>query len=232
MKSRIQALLLFVLAFGSSAKAAGPFVNLGFDEARTNNMRWFTATEGEGAASELLPGWQLLGVFPLGQVIETNIHLNANVSFFESSLIDRQFGGIDRYPVEGIYSFVTYPTIGLRTDILSQSGEIPADALSIRFKVFGDPWRLEINGVDTPVYGYVPGLPSDQSVEVSADVSAYAGQEVELSWITQDGPGFHHGLDSIRFSPEAVPEPGALPLLLAGGALGWAVRRRRRAAQR
>jgi hypothetical protein len=82
--------------------------------------------------------------------------------------------------------------------------------------------------MQVPLIGYDTPLAPGEGREILGDISAFAGQEVELKFVTRSVSFGYNGLDSIRFSAEAVPEPGALPLLLVGGALGWAVRAGRR----
>ena len=76
------------------------------------------------------------------------------------------------------------------------------------------------------IYDYPPNYPApifNRYIPVPAvgDISAFAGQTVELEFITSLaplGPGDPlHGIDSIFFSPESIPEPSSWVLFALEG---------------
>jgi hypothetical protein len=233
-------LLLSCLLMLAPAARTAEFRNLDFESANTNSLYWlvydpiFDATLGFGSVEDLVPGWELFTSI-LGNPgrKENDIHLNNWT--VENFAVNDNSSPL-RHPHDGTYSFTAGPggqgVAGLRKDYMTQIGVVPGDAFSLRFLAFGDPWDVYLNDVEITLIGYDTPLVPGEFREILGDISAFAGQEVELKFVTRSVSFGYNGLDSIRFSPEAVPEPGALPLLLAGGALGWAVRRRRRAAQR
>jgi len=60
-----------------------------------------------------------------------------------------------------------------------------------------------------------------------ADVSAFAGQTVELEFTTPNSFLFY-GLDSISFSPQIIPEPSPRMLFGLGGLILLVVLKQRR----
>src|SRR5439155_5990550 len=114
---------------------------------------------------------------------------------------------------------------------LSQTGGVPVDANTIHFTDYGGPFDLRVNGQLLPlIYQYPPGYVHDRFVQsvvpipVVGDISAFAGKTVNLDFITLPAASAFDfllkGIDTIFFSPEAIPEPGTWALIgLAGVAL-------------
>ena len=78
--------------------------------------------------------------------------------------------------------------------------------------------------VDGNAAGRVAGLSA-----TTTGLSWASGDTLWLRWIERNDTGNDHGLaiDDLSFSVSAVPEPGALPLMLAGlAAVGFVARRR------
>jgi hypothetical protein len=113
-----------------------------------------------------------------------------------------------------------------------QTGTIPADAQSLDFEAWniegGGPPSVSFDGNSlSPV-----ALSSGQSLSgqpytlYGADISAYAGQMGQLRFTDVFGGPVMCGieLDDISFSPNAVPEPSTLALLVTAG-LALAARR-------
>jgi len=132
---------------------------------------------------------------------------------------------------------------------VSQVGTLPVGSQSLVFDSrnpwygpFGEGWpvppgpfQATLNGIILPLVE----LESDGGANVTygADISGWAGQTVELSIgvlpSTPEWGGFTwHGwasLDSIRFSPSAIPEPSAASLFILGLlGLGWKLAQKRR----
>jgi hypothetical protein len=221
-----KAIVIFLMAAVVGA-AAAPFQNLGFDEANTNGV----PPNNGGPTSQLLPGWNLFDVFGAPGLIGYNAHI---IGLNQVVLYDSTFSFGAPPPVQGKYALGLWPGEGFMQDQalyhLSQIGEVPSDARTIHFINFASPFDLVVNGQEVPlIYDYPPNYPApifNRYIPVPAvgDISAFAGQTVELEFITSLaplGPGDPlHGIDSIFFSPElfpVVPEPSTWALLGLGG---------------
>ena len=226
-------MVLLLLAGEIWAKSA-PFQNLGFDEANTNGVPPGTF----GPLSQLLPGWNLFNVFGEPRSIGYNASI---IGLNQVVLYDSTFSFGAPPPVEGKYALGLWPGEGFMQDQalyhLSQIGEVPSDAKTIHFINFASPFDLVVNGQQVPlIYDYPPNYPGpnfNRHIPVPAvgDISAFAGRTVELEFITSLaplGPGDPlHGIDSIFFSPELIPEPSTWALFALGGIglfFKWGVR--------
>jgi hypothetical protein len=200
---------------GSSAA----FQNLGFDNANTNNVTCFNfpflPPICHGPSDELLPGWQLFN----GNVEFPFIGFNSQPSGLGVASI---YAFRPNSEIIGLYSLGLFPGNDLMTQlyipqILVQVGDVPAEAKSIRFFNFGSPFELRVNNNIVPLSNTFPPDPSLPGANVAGDISAYAGMTVELKFITIKIPlQSVNEIDSIGFSTESVPEPGASLLLGAG----------------
>jgi hypothetical protein len=240
MKPRI---MLIAYASFTLAGVGAPFEDLGFDDANTNNLVKLAGEPGQGTGTigDLLPGWQLyLGA---GQYTDS---LWVNLTFVDlglASLYNRDnFNPFprNRFPVQGLYSFAMIPSYGVNgmpgpytPFVLSQMGDVPANAQTLHFRNYGSPFQVRVNGALLPVsYAQGPATidPNTRTSEAVADISAFAGQTVTLTFTTLDSGGLNtvvNGLDSIYFAP--VPEPGTIVIFSAGlAALGACWLRRAR----
>jgi hypothetical protein len=210
--------LIFLFVADMSKAAASPFSNLGFDEANTNHVFDLNGdnTYYYGPISELLPGWQLSA--------GTNAFAPNDLIGFNLSLPGPGYATL--YSTNGNFSLGLWPGVDFSTLApvpysLIQIGNVPADASTLRFFSFGLPLELRVNGTIVPLfYGNVlttvPPM-AIGSADVFADVSAFAGQTVELRFTTPSQSSFLSGLDSISFSPQTIPEPAPCLLLGLGG---------------
>jgi hypothetical protein len=216
----------FLLLLLGTAVESAPFQNLGFDSYDTN--------------SSLLPGWHINNpIFNVppntsqGTFIGVNqVTLGLNYhTLYDGNILP---GVGYAFPAFGKYSLGFWPGIdgsGVYTPYsLSQTGDVPPDAMSIHFIDFGGPFELRINGSVVPlIYNYPPSLiKGDYStpVNVYGDVSMFAGQSVELNFTTvQDLPYQLNGIDDISFSSQIAPEPTTW-LLFGLGGLGLLARRK------
>jgi hypothetical protein len=123
--------------------------------------------------------------------------------------------------VEGKYALWLYAA-----DSIVQQGDIPADARFLSLIPGALPVAVSVNGVR------LPGLPPIiTSSTLTYDISAYAGQNVELRFQPIPNVMVDRQLtqmDSITF---LVPEPSIYALFVAGGGvflLSWIRRRLKR----
>jgi len=227
----------------SEPGSAAPFQNLGFEEARTNGLTFFSQNihsfgyprAGFGTTVDLLPGWRLLSEsssekrelatmgfnFPsgLGQEIPPGL-----ASF--TSIIDEGYpgwGSIEGYTLDFFRDPSDFSKGGMPHFSIVQLGDVPLHAVYLTFRSRLNYFAASIDGVDLPsnVDYFATGY-------FWADVSQYAGRTVELKFRTYD-PFLprtgHYELDSISF---AIPEPSTTPLIALGlGIIGWRWRRRR-----
>jgi hypothetical protein len=223
---------LSVLLYACLATAAFPqsFTNLNFESANVSGP-------GPSPFANVFPGWQAIrgGTYPsLGS---TNLVLSPVAGGYHNSADLDQMTiavySVDASPIPGSMHpiFGTY-TAYIEADLgsmhlgqleLFQSGVIPADAQSLRFRMTSyssltgvlPQMTLKVNGTTIP---FSPAAPFWQ-----ADVSSYAGTLSEIRFVVRaEYPfaGFDPhvfmgvGLDSISFS--SVPEPATAGLLLTG----------------
>jgi len=116
-------------------------------------------------------------------------------------------------PLHGSYSALLQfgPSSTLGTPALIQTGLLPADARSITFSVSAahNYARVTLDGVDIPLIAIGGG-------RLACDVTAFAGQQVQLEFSTTSYNGSWLYFDDIVFSPVAVPEPRILNLAVLG----------------
>lgn len=214
---QVQKWMLLLLAI--APLRAADFVNLNFDEGSQINVVI------HGDIATFLPGWSLRYDDEIQSTIGVNI--GPTVSRFGVALLAgrRNSFGI---PVEGLYS------LGLGNGAeengtqliwsLSQSGDVPPDAKSIRFGTSFNPLSIQIDGEELSTVF----LESKLGFEIfGADISRFAGKTVNLEFHTRP-LGFNEAyvVDTISFSPVAVPESRSFILFLA--AIGVALTTRMR----
>ena len=174
---------------------------------------------GYGPAADLLPGWQVfltgsptpvdkVGLEVAGGLGIVSIYQVPPESFFEGPFY---FGT----------AAVNWPSPRYS---LVQSGEIPPDANWLSLRRSGEAVDISINGISLPLLE----IPRDPNFPfrgpfgtglVMANISAFAGQEVELKITHQVDITFTTYFDSIAFTTQMpqIPEPGSLLLWLLGG---------------
>jgi hypothetical protein len=210
----------FLFLLFSLSAFAQPFRNLGFEEAVTNiteAVEPFRPGVGYGPISDLLPGWQVrLESSRTGTNNVERIGLNVRLGTDIVSLY--QAGPED--PFEGDYFFGTVAVDWPEPRYsLLQRGDLPVNAYQIYFRRNGDPVQLSINGTMLPLveFSAVPGRPIaglPGLADVFADVTAFAGQNVELKLTHQVGILLWTQLDSIQI---ILPEPSTYALMGLGG---------------
>lgn len=230
--------LLLLALSASQVLLAAPFQNFGFDVSPV--------------VPDQLPGWTP------GPNQQSAVGYNQTQRFSgRSSLLDVNYVNTTqpanpaRVPVVGTFSLGIWPESGNRFDevpfTLSQAGDIPADAQSLRFLYHGDNLQVSVGGSYTAVHFVEDVASGNPDVPLfhyyAVDVSAFAGQAAELKFEFRSfgnypgqpgGPepfwpdAKMHVLDDLSFSSlPAVPEPETWALLGVGLAtLLWWQRRR------
>jgi len=228
--------IVLLSVIGTATCLASPFQNLNFDSANTNNLVGDPPRSQAGTTADLLPGWQLRD--------ENSVLLSGTgFDYYPpgrgyTTLISPSFD--DSYPVVGAYSFAMAPYQDVQGAFepytLSQTGDLAADILSIRFLSYGTPVSLTANGsiidlIYTPIVGEPGWNPFVPVFEAVGDLAPFAGQTVDLAFTalrTPNLPGYVvNGLDEITLSTIPVPEPATFALLALGGVALLRLRSRR-----
>jgi len=176
-------------------------------------------------AADALPGWTVyIGNDPYDQVRYNQVSIGGTAV---SLIGPGYFGGI----LQGSYSVVFYPGLSIPAGRTSAGiGRVltmpPYN--SIRFAAAVEN-EFQVSFAGTTLSLVPLGAGPNSSVLYGADISPFIGQTGEIRFTAPDFPGNvnHVYLDDISFSPEAVPEPSTLGLLVLGfSLLGWRYLRR------
>lgn len=218
----------------ASVMSQGSFQNLDFESARLPPL----SVEDRAIwtnASAAVPYWSVFyGTQPAQEVLYHGLSLGSTLL----SVVDPNMLNPSERAISGNFSVaLAAGVLDVPTDLtLAQSGTIPANAQSFRFKVRGtipDGW-LE-------VYFQNQFLPIQQLESLGginiygADITAFASRYGELKLVAVAPRPF--GLrgkiiDDLEFSPMAVPETSAFVLFALGSGLaGWWWRRRSKGAE-
>lgn len=206
--------LVIVLVLHSAKGNSESFTNLNFELGRfRGDFPTFDTTE------VLIPGWTL--TFD-GQVQTVMAAGSGAMGSPTAWLADRRFSDV----LQGRFSAGLVPGFTSPSEPrhwahygLSQKGDIPAEARTLRFLAWGI-FDVRVDGVSLDL---VDESPAD--LWVAADVSPFAGRNILLEFYTTQGSpemgASTHGLDAIEFSPNPIiPEPSQLLIITCGmGAL-------------
>ncbi len=248
--------VLFSMLLTGGPCLAGAFVNLGFDQ--TAIPPDFPIQIPGPPFSFLLgdwvrPGWQSRPQTSVGYNYSQNFAGWASI--VDRDFRDTHFGKNAPAPVVGTFSLAVWPLSGpigpgeYEPYKLTQTGDIPLDAQSLRFLYHGNDLRVFLADSERTLQPLPDVISGDPQIPLyhyfAVDVSPYAGQTVELRFefrsqgyddfrlIPPRLPGEpdaqSHVLDDLSFSPlPAVPEPSTWALLGLGvAALAWGSRKRR-----
>jgi hypothetical protein len=227
MKKRIPLLVFVHLLWVSFAHAHGTFRNLGFESAQVPDLP-ANVSGGLVSISTGMPGWSAY----LGNVtrsLDAVLHNDLSIG----SPIPSILGPITSSSqiIEGNFTACMRsgpaPGAGNESLSLAQTGHVPAGSRSQLFKIafpVGTGARsVSLGGI---ALNTVPLESTGRYTLYGADVSEFADQTEELRFTAvatgSTFSGFY--LDSIQFSPQAIPEPGSAGLLLASFGV-WVGRR-------
>ena len=225
---RATAVLVGLSWHGSLPAAA--FQNLDFESARTPLVANDPLGYGRVPITDALPGWRGY-VGTNAQALVLN-----NLAFLSSAGVGLAGPGewhgalFPRNIIGGSYSafLQTGPDVAQGPPLtfyssLGQVGLVPLSAMSLQLRIdaYG-PFSVSLGGQPLAL---VPLQTAPGSTLYGADISSFAGQTTDLR-ITSDvwlGPAglSHLWLDSIVFSPVAVPEPSVFGFVLVGAAALW-----------
>jgi hypothetical protein len=220
-------LALLLSAMGAAGQ--GTFQNLDFESA---NIPSGTQPYADLSFGDAFPGWS--GFYGSGNVFSpaTFVVYDAlSLGGPMMAIIDKVTSYKPYQALQGNYSAFLFggnsPFGGPTTMTISQTGLVPYGAVSVFMDV--DAW----NGFSISLGGHsIVTMAGPYSGEFTADISAFAGQTVQLSITVPSSP---YGdinpdgllIDGIRF--ETVPEPGIIALSAFGTLLvGWRFKERRR----
>jgi hypothetical protein len=190
------------------------FQNLDFEQANPVVVQGSPSPDYVTAASAL-PYWTIL----VAGTQQNGVFEN------DPTLGDSSVGLIgpgDRFgsPIDGEYSVLLEGIFPGTTASISQTGEIPSGAKSLLFEASngeqGEQGQFEIFlGSQSVPFIAVGGGPN--YTLYGANISAWASQTAQLSFVATGGSFNTWELDDASFSTTAVPEPGMLVLIILNG---------------
>ena len=229
MRKAIVCSLLLYMSCASSLRAQA-FQDLDFESATLSPPP--TGPGGAVNFAPAFPGWSgFAGTNQLDTALYDATYLDsAAISIVDTNPLGP---GVFGKLIDGNYTVVlqagNYPPFGPPpigpTDVsLSQTGLVPAGTKSLRFLALpaggfaASPFAVSLGGVNLNLVSFP--VTNENYTLYEADVSAFAGLDEELKFtLLAQNP--HVGnrylsLDSIEFSPDPIPEPSGLSLLVIG----------------
>jgi hypothetical protein len=170
------------------------------------------------SATNALPGWTVYyGANPKTQITYNAPAVGSTwVSIYATN--GSQIAGNYSVLLQGGFYPFQPPTA-----TISQTGLVPASALSLLFEAYPGPGALGSSGplqvsLGGQALNYFALSTGANYTLYEADISAFAGQTATLSFSALQDLTFYNGwtIDNIQFSPLAVPEPGELALAALG----------------
>jgi hypothetical protein len=199
-----------VVTFSTCNAFAAPFANLDFEQAT------IVPADPDGAyidAAAAFPGW----TSRVGTAQRlTVLHNLSGGGAGELALFDEPSFTLGIPLLEGQYMAVLIAGTNQLTASLTQTGDIPLSAQSIRFLTDGHrgPPVLTINGTVLPLTLISNTGGIFQTAEYAAPVTVFAGTTVDMRF---DSGLNITAVDRIVFSSDPVPEASAV----AGIGVGW-----------
>lgn len=202
-----------------SAHGQGAFQNLAFEAATVSQSQVLGVVN----STDALPGWNVyFGTSGPQAQMDFGAMIVGSPSPWVVLFGTNNIG--DGGSIEGDFSVyltgqqVAFPGEGdSPAGSINQTGLVPANAESIFFKAQPGTasFVVSLDGQNIPLGDLATG---PNYTLFGGDISAFAGQDSELAF-TAGNLGTGWNLDSIEFSPEAVPEPSTWALLIAGSGL-------------
>ena len=204
----------------------GVFKNLDFESVR---LPLNSKPGSDLSITDAFPGWSGF----VGTNQEKWVYYDAVPGFLSGiSLLDSH--GLPPAPTQGAYYVSLFAGASLSesgyyaADVsISQSGVVPSWAKAVLFNArTGDPGRfaISLNGQAIP-HVVLSSSTFEENSLFGADVSAFAGQTVELRLTAFSGYDSEQFttllLDDIRFAEQAVPELSSWAILLLGLVVLW-----------
>jgi hypothetical protein len=221
----IKMVTVVVLVFGGRQDgwSQGTFQNLDFESPILPLVSSGNPNFNFVYISNAMPGWSgYVGAEQQSSVLYNNEFLGTAVIAFNGP-------GATKLILGGSYTVLLQPgsgPTGMHVGAaIAQMGTIPSDALSLRFfsslNPIGGQLEIAIDGQNLPFFALSQG---PNYTIYGSDISGFAGQMHELRFTTLytgTGPNNVY-LDSISFSPVAIPEPSVFGLFaLATLLFGW-----------
>jgi hypothetical protein len=191
----------------ATAMLAGPFENLGFDAANTDNPVQVYTNDNHLVAlcwpADVVPSWR---IDPLSPQELVGVNQFPEFGYGYATL----FTDNKDYPAEDRFSLDLFAAGNIWT--LTQTGDIPSGTKLINFLSYDAHYELSLNGTvipltytllsSIPAFGGLPGYLKEIN-DVYGDISQFAGTTVALSLKTLTNPTNaiepDAGLDSIQF---------------------------------
>jgi len=217
MKAKL-GLCTIILACALQTFAQGTFINLGFESAVIIPVPGDPYSRVQ--FTEALPGW----IGTINGSLETRALYNK--MFLDSGGIGIQgpgsgatLSGSYTAMLQSGYALTGPPALAISS--LSQTGMVPGDARSLKFKVAAyGPFQVLMND---QALSLTPLLVTSSYTVYGANIEAFAGASSKLTFTVnpkQNPPVISTVLfDDIEFSVQSVPEPGTFSLLGVGGLL-------------
>jgi len=215
-----------VLLTTVSARSQSSFENLNFESANPVPIVGGEYPD-EVTPGSALPRWSgSIGGVPVTAVIQNGYSLGAaSIDIFGPGYNDVDPGIIDGNYTVLLQAGGSSPLTEGGNASLSQNGTIPANAMSLEFEAWSmipnATLSVSFAGNSLSPVGLSSGVsPSGQGYELyGVDISAFAGQSGQLQFTDVYSSQGLNGieLDDINFSPNTIPEPGTLALLVVGG---------------
>jgi hypothetical protein len=210
MNKKLIAPLFALLSALPVALGQGTFQNLDFESVRGDLIP--APQGGYLYASNALPAWSAYY-----GTSELPIILYDNSEYWYIGLWDTNYSY--EFIIQGKFS------VSLGGGTISQTGLVPANALSLLFSAYNrspDFYSLNVSLAGQSL-AFLPVSSNPGYTVYGADISGFAGQTATLTF-----SGNRYMIDDIRFSDSRIPEP-SLPGLLAlcVCALAWQLVRRR-----